>query len=88
MRLALLIGALLMTAPAQAADWKLVIHGGAGVIERSRMTPEKEREIRAGLDRALAAGSAVLERGGASLETHLDLVDTLWRAGRWKRNKV
>jgi beta-aspartyl-peptidase (threonine type) len=68
MRLALLIGALLMTAPAQAADWKLVIHGGAGVIERSRMTPEKEREIRAGLDRALAAGSAVLERGGASLD--------------------
>jgi beta-aspartyl-peptidase (threonine type) len=68
MRLALLIGALLMTAPAQAADWKLVIHGGAGVIERSRMTPEKEREIRAGLDRALAAGSSVLERGGASLD--------------------
>ena len=68
MRLALLIGALLMTSPAQAADWKLVIHGGAGVIERSRMTPEKEREIRVGLDRALAAGSAVLERGGKALD--------------------
>jgi beta-aspartyl-peptidase (threonine type) len=68
MRLAILIGALLMTAPAQAKDWKLVIHGGAGVIERADMTPEKEREIRAGLDRALAAGSAVLERGGPALD--------------------
>lgn len=68
MRLAILIGALLMTAPAQATDWKLVIHGGAGVIERSALTPDKEKEIRAGLDRALAAGSAVLERGGAALD--------------------
>jgi beta-aspartyl-peptidase (threonine type) len=69
----LLVGALLMTLvsaaqPAEAADWKLVIHGGAGVIERSRLTPEKEREIRAGLDRALVAGSAVLERGGTALD--------------------
>lgn len=69
MRLAVLIGALLMTAaPAHAADWKLVIHGGAGVIERAALTPEKDREIRAGLDRALAAGSAILERGGTSLD--------------------
>ncbi|GAA3999308.1 isoaspartyl peptidase/L-asparaginase [Sphingomonas humi] len=68
MRLAVLIGALLMTAPAQAAEWKLVIHGGAGVIERSALTPEKEKEIRAGLDRALAAGAAVLSKGGASLD--------------------
>lgn len=67
-RLAILIGALLMTAPAQATDWKLVIHGGAGVIERSKLTPDKEKEIRAGLDRALAAGSAVLERGGSALD--------------------
>lgn len=67
-RLPLLIGALLMTSPAQASTWKLVIHGGAGVIERARMTPEKEREIRAGLDRALVAGSTVLERGGSALD--------------------
>ncbi|UUR07197.1 isoaspartyl peptidase/L-asparaginase family protein [Sphingomonas glaciei] len=57
-----------MTAPAQATDWKLVIHGGAGVIERSALTPDKEKEIRAGLDRALAAGAAVLERGGAAVD--------------------
>nr|WP_246449238.1 isoaspartyl peptidase/L-asparaginase [Sphingomonas sabuli] len=48
--------------------WKLVIHGGAGVIERSRLTPEKDREIRAALDAALQAGSAVLAGGGAALD--------------------
>jgi beta-aspartyl-peptidase (threonine type) len=46
----------------------LAIHGGAGTIERSKMTPEKEREYRAGLDRALAAGYEILKRGGSSLD--------------------
>ncbi len=48
--------------------WKLVIHGGAGVIERERSTPEQDREIRAGLDRALAAGEAILAAGGSALD--------------------
>ena len=69
MRMLLLIGALLMTAPAHAAtEWRLVIHGGAGVIERSKLTPEKDRAIRAGLDRSLAAGSKVLASGGSALD--------------------
>ena len=46
----------------------LVIHGGAGTIERSKMTPEGEREYRAGLERALAAGYEILKRGGSSLD--------------------
>ena len=46
----------------------LAIHGGAGTIERSKMTPEKEREYRAGLERALAAGYEILKRGGSSLD--------------------
>src|SRR3989475_7792636 len=46
----------------------LVIHGGAGTIERSSMTPEKEREYRAGLERALTAGYEILKRGGSSLD--------------------
>jgi beta-aspartyl-peptidase (threonine type) len=46
----------------------LVIHGGAGTIERSEVTPEKEREYRAGLERALAAGYEILKRGGSSLD--------------------
>ena len=76
MRLLLLIGALLMSTNAAAQTpnqgerpaWRLVIHGGAGVIERGRLTPEKDREIRAALDHALATGSAVLERGGSAID--------------------
>jgi len=46
----------------------LAIHGGAGTIERSNITPEKEREYRAGLEQALRAGYEILERGGSSLD--------------------
>jgi L-asparaginase / beta-aspartyl-peptidase len=61
---------LLCAGPLQAADHPLVIviHGGAGVIERSRMTPGHEASYRAGLAAALDAGYAVLERGGAALD--------------------
>ena len=68
MRTLLLIGALLMSTAAPATDWKLVIHGGAGVIERAKITPEKDREIRAALDLALQRGSAVLDSGGSALD--------------------
>jgi len=46
----------------------LAIHGGAGTIERSKMTPENEREYRAGLERALTAGYEILKRGGSGLD--------------------
>jgi len=46
----------------------LVVHGGAGTIERSKMTPEREREYRAGVERALSAGYEILKRGGSSLD--------------------
>ena len=46
----------------------LAIHGGAGTILRSQMTEELEREYRSGLEVALKAGWAVLEKGGPSLE--------------------
>src|SRR5438046_6540375 len=46
----------------------LAIHGGAGTIERSEITPEKEHEYRAGLERALTAGYEILKRGGSSLD--------------------
>ena len=49
-------------------DWKLVVHGGAGVIERSRLTPELDRSLRAGLDAALAAGADILSAGGSALD--------------------
>jgi beta-aspartyl-peptidase (threonine type) len=46
----------------------LAIHGGAGTIERSNMTPEHEREYRVGLQRALTTGYEILKRGGSSLD--------------------
>jgi beta-aspartyl-peptidase (threonine type) len=46
----------------------MAIHGGAGTIARSGMTPEREREYRAGLERALTAGYEILKRGGSSLD--------------------
>ena len=46
----------------------LVIHGGAGVIERAALSPQDEREVRAALDRALDAGNAVLSRGGPAID--------------------
>ena len=49
-------------------QWKLVIHGGAGIIEKARMTPDKDRDIRAALDHALGTGAAILEGGGNSID--------------------
>jgi beta-aspartyl-peptidase (threonine type) len=60
-----------MSATAQAqpkTDWKLVIHGGAGVIERKTMTADKDKAIRAALERALQAGELILSSGGKALD--------------------
>ena len=46
----------------------LVIHGGAGTITRATMTPELERQYRAGLEQALRTGHGVLAKGGSSLD--------------------
>jgi len=76
--LAVVAAALL--ARAAAADPRplvLVIHGGAGVIERAKMTPEKEAGYRSGLSAALDAGYAVLERGGSSLDAVTAAVRTM-----------
>ena len=46
----------------------LVIHGGAGVIERDLLSADEEAAIRADLGTALDAGSAVLAAGGSALD--------------------
>ncbi|HEX8655264.1 MAG TPA: isoaspartyl peptidase/L-asparaginase [Allosphingosinicella sp.] len=48
--------------------WKLLVHGGAGVIERDLLTPEVDRAIRAALDHALSTGGAILDAGGSALD--------------------
>ena len=67
--------------------WSLAIHGGAGVIERGSLTPELEAAYRAALQAALDAGSAVLKRGGSSLDAVEATIrvledDPLFNAGR------
>ncbi|WP_225411716.1 isoaspartyl peptidase/L-asparaginase family protein [Stigmatella hybrida] len=55
--------------PLQARrKWGLVIHGGAGVMSRDTLTPEREAEVRARLTESLQAGHAILAKGGTSLD--------------------
>jgi beta-aspartyl-peptidase (threonine type) len=45
-----------------------VLHGGAGVITRGSMTPEREKEYKAKLEEALLAGYKALQSGKTSLD--------------------
>jgi beta-aspartyl-peptidase (threonine type) len=54
--------------PASPHKWSIVVHGGAGVIERKSMLPETEAEYRAAMKTAIETGAAVLEKGGTSLD--------------------
>ncbi len=57
------------TAPTnERPEFMFVIDGGAGAIERSKMTPELEKEYRAKLTEALEAGYRVLNRNGSGLD--------------------
>ncbi len=48
-------------------NFTIAIHGGAGTILKSDMTPELEHEYTIGLKAALDAGYAVLELGGTAV---------------------
>ena len=52
----------------EAPPTMLVIHGGAGTITRSQMTPEREAAYRAALTEALETGHRILATGGAGLD--------------------
>jgi beta-aspartyl-peptidase (threonine type) len=65
----------------------IAVHGGAGTLPASELTPEKQRAFNDGLESALRAGFAILERGGASLDAVVAAVtvledDPLFNAGR------
>jgi L-asparaginase / beta-aspartyl-peptidase len=45
-----------------------MIHGGAGVIRRGDLTPEKEKEYRAKMEEAVTAGYKALQAGKTSLD--------------------
>lgn len=72
---------------ADAPTLAIAVHGGAGVISKAEMTPEREAAYRAGLEAARDAGYAVLERGGSSLDAVTAAVrlledNPLFNAGR------
>jgi beta-aspartyl-peptidase (threonine type) len=68
-------------------NFGIAIHGGAGTILRSAMTPEKEAEYMDALEGAIVAGDKILLAGGSSLdavETAVKLLEDhpLFNAGR------
>lgn len=85
------LSALTLAAMPAAADVPsrpvLVVHGGAGTITRASLTPELEAQYRAGVERALLAGHAVLAKGGRSVDAVVAAVkvfedDPLFNAGK------
>jgi beta-aspartyl-peptidase (threonine type) len=72
---------------AQVHHWSIVIHGGAGVIERPELGPKGDAAYRASLKKAAEAGAKVLDNGGTALDavqTVLNIFedDPLFNAGR------
>jgi beta-aspartyl-peptidase (threonine type) len=88
----LILGGLMIAASAtaqqpQAHHWAIVLHGGAGVIERATMNPTTEAAYRASLAQATQAAAQVLDKGGSSLdavEAAIKILedDPLFNAGR------
>jgi beta-aspartyl-peptidase (threonine type) len=67
--------------------YALAVHGGAGTILKSKLTPDLEAAYHAGLARALEAGEAILKDGGAALDAVTAAVcaledEPLFNAGR------
>lgn len=54
-----------------------VVHGGAGVILKKNMTPEREARVRAGLQTALITGYEILKNDGSSLDAVSAAIESL-----------
>ena len=50
------------------SQFSIAIHGGAGTILKSSLTPEKEKDYKQALDKALQAGIKVLDEGSSALD--------------------
>ncbi len=67
--------------------WAIVLHGGAGDIDRSSMPPQVQQQYRDGLSDALNAAAAVLNKGGAAIDAVQAAIEVmednpLFNAGR------
>ncbi|HVN94305.1 MAG TPA: isoaspartyl peptidase/L-asparaginase [Terracidiphilus sp.] len=57
-----------LTMAQRPRHWAIVVHGGAGDIDRAALGPERDKAYRAALSDAVKAGAAVLDQGGSSLD--------------------
>ncbi|KAI0666567.1 asparaginase [Trametes maxima] len=60
-----------------SSKYTLVIHGGAGTMDKSRSTPELRAKYKAALAGALQAGYAVLRTGGEAMDAAVAAVSSL-----------
>jgi beta-aspartyl-peptidase (threonine type) len=83
--LATTAAAIVRGAPSQPIAF--AIHGGAGVIEKSSMTPEREAQYRLKLTEAVTAGHQVLKRGGTALDAVVTAIVLLEDSGIFNAGK-
>lgn len=76
-------GTTLCPAADAAPKWAIVIHGGAGVIERTELTSEQEAAYREALTRAIDAGIDVLKRGDPGQANTSSASRSRARSVRW-----
>jgi beta-aspartyl-peptidase (threonine type) len=91
MRRLAVLAAILAVTMAGAAEakpkWAIVVHGGAGVIERKDLSPEQDKAYREAMGRVATIGADVLKKGGSALDAIEAAIkvledDPLFNAGR------
>ena len=85
--LAVVLASLVTGSAMAQPKWAIVVHGGAGVIERADLSPEQEAAYRAAMTKVTKVGGEVLEKGGSALDAveaaiHLLEDDPLFNSGR------
>ncbi len=57
--------------------WAIVIHGGAGVMSKERMTAEKQQEYKNVLNEALEVGKKMIENGATSTDIVVEVIQIM-----------
>ena len=94
-RIVIVIASLLLTINCDAQSsvtaakppYVLVVHGGAGSINKAGTPPEKEAMYKEVLNKALAAGEAILKKGGNAVDAVQAAItilenDSMFNAGK------